>query len=120
VKLVLDEHLSPEIARQLQGRGHDVVTARELVTGRDREDAVLLAAATQAGRAVVTADVVDFIELHRAAVTSGRAHAGILLISGRRYPSSRTGIGRLESALEAFLLAHPAPNALEGQARWLA
>jgi hypothetical protein len=119
VKLALDEHFPPEIARQLRLRGHDVVTARELVTGTDRSDAELLARATAERRAVVTEDVADFVELHRAAVSSGRRHAGLVFTSPRRYPRTRRAIGRLVSALEAFLYAHPGDDALENQTRWL-
>ena len=119
MKLVLDEHFSPEIARQLRRRGHDVAAARELVTGTDRTDTELLRRATEDGRAVVTGDVADFVELHRAAVISGRRHAGIVFVSSKRFPRRRRAIGRLVSALEAFLTANPGDRELESQTQWL-
>jgi nucleoside-diphosphate-sugar epimerase len=119
VRLVLDEHFSPEIARQLRRRGHDVVAARDLLAGADRSDAELLRRATEAGRTVVTADLSDFIELHRSAVVSGRSHAGIVLASPRRFPPTKRAIGRLVSALDAFLQAHPDERPLDDQTWWL-
>ncbi|MEX0629278.1 MAG: DUF5615 family PIN-like protein [Chloroflexota bacterium] len=120
MRLVLDEHFSPEIARQLRQRGHDVVAARDLLIGPDRSDGALLRQATEAGRAVVTADVTDFIELHRAAVVRGRSHAGLVFASPRRFPSTKRAIGRLVRVLDALLAAHPADDDLDGQAVWLA
>ena len=119
MRLVLDEHFSPEIARQLRGRGHDVVVARELLIGPDWSDAELLRRATDDGRSVVTENAGDFVELHRAAVISGRRHAGIILTSAKRYPRRRRAIGRLVSALEAFLVAHPDEEKLVNQIHWL-
>jgi hypothetical protein len=115
----MDEQFSPEIARQLRRRGHDVVAARELVPGPDRSDAELLNQAGLHRRVIVTEDVADFIELHRAAVISGRRHSGLVFTSAHRYPRTRRAIGRLVSALEAFLDAHPGDDALENQTRWL-
>ena len=119
MRLVLDEHLSPSVAHELRDRGHDLVTARELLAGPDRSDAELLRRATAAGRTVVTADVADFMDLHRAAVVSGRRHAGVILVSWRRFPPRRRAVGRLVSALEAFLSAHPGDEELDNQTHWL-
>lgn len=119
MRLVLDEHLSPSVAHQLRDLGHDVVTARELLAGPDRSDAELLRQATAAGRTVVTVDVADFLELHRAAVISGRRHAGVILVSWRRFSPRRRAVGRLVSALEAILAPHPDEGELDNQTRWL-
>lgn len=119
MRLVLDEHFSPEIARQLRQRGHDVVMARDLLASPDRSDAELLRRATEAGRAVVTADVTDFTELHRSAVVRGRSHAGVVFASPRRFPLTKRAIGRLVSTLDAFLQAHREVRALAGQTWWL-
>ena len=119
MKLVLDEHLPLAVVAGLRDRGHDVVTARELVTGRDRSDAELLSRAAAERRAVVTSDVGDFVELHRRAVLTGSRHAGVILVSWRRFPPTKRTAGRFIAALDAFLLEHPADDALQGQVVWL-
>ena len=119
MNLVLDEHLSPGIARQLRRRGHDVVTARELVPGLDRSDAELLRRATEAGRTLVTADIADFTELHRASVISGRGYAGLVLVARGRFPPTARAIGRTVAALEALLAAHRGTADLENRIVWL-
>jgi hypothetical protein len=119
VRLVLDKHLSPVIAAELRKRGHDVVMARDLLTGQDRPDFELLRVATTEGRAVATVDVGDFVELHRTAVVSGRSHAGLVLLSRRRFPTTGRAIGRLVEALDALLVAHPGDRELENRCVWL-
>lgn len=119
MKLLLDEHFSPEIARQLQRLGHDVLTARDLPTGRGATDAELLSLATAQGRAIVTENVVDFIELHRAAVVTGRRHAGLIFTSPRRFPRTKRAMGRLILALDALLVAYPGDGQLDSQTLWL-
>jgi predicted nuclease of predicted toxin-antitoxin system len=118
VKLLLDEHFSPEVARQLRDRGHDVTTAREAavhaVSDRD-----LLAVAIVERRAVVTENVADFVELHRAATITGSTHYGLVFTSPRQFPRTRRAIGRLVRALEVLLRAHPSIDALRDQTWWL-
>lgn len=55
MKLLLDHDVYASTARFLRGRGHDVVTAREI--GRaNAEDVELLLAAVESGRILVTRD----------------------------------------------------------------
>jgi hypothetical protein len=61
VRLYLDENLSPRIAEQLQRRGVDAVSVRDLERLGD-EDANHLRRASQMGRVLVTTDV-DFLRL---------------------------------------------------------
>jgi len=119
VRLLLDEHFSPEIARQLRRRGHDVVAARDLVPGPGRSDAALFARAAAERRAIVTEDVADFWELHRAAVTTGRRHMGLIFTSPHRFPRTKRAMGRLVQALDDLIRAQPADDAFETQIVWL-
>ena len=119
MKLLLDEHFSPEIARQLRARGHDVVAAREDQTFRGRADADLLALAASVGRAIVTENVGDFAELHRRSVLRNQPHAGIIFTSPKRFPRTRRAIGRTVRALEALLAGRLEPHSLQGQTWWL-
>ena len=119
MKLLLDEHFSPEIARQLRNQGHDVVAARERVEWHGASDAELLDIAKQEQRAVVTENVVDFIALHRRSVVRGDRHCGLVFTSPRQFPRTRRAIGKLVRALEVQLAAHADPDALVDQTWWL-
>lgn len=85
MKVYLDENLSPGIARMLRAGGLDAVSAHEAGKGQ-LDDHAQLTHATRDGRAIVTANVSDFIDLARAAVRTNTEHAGIILI-----PSSIRG-----------------------------
>jgi predicted nuclease of predicted toxin-antitoxin system len=119
VKLLLDEHFSPEIARQLRRHRHDVVAARESPALHGLTDADLLAHATLDHRAILTENVADFAELHRIAVLAGRRHFGLVFTSPRTFPRSTRAIGRLVRAIDALLDDHRADDALVNQTRWL-
>jgi Domain of unknown function (DUF5615) len=104
--LLLDEMFSGIIAEQLRAKGHDalaVVTEAALV-GLPDEQILVHAAAT--GRALVSANIRDFVPLdarHRAA---GQTHAGLILVSARTFPQDRAFVGTIINALSA-LLARP-------------
>ena len=119
MRLLLDEHFSPEIARQLRERGHDAVAVREQTGVRGLSDRDVLALATTQRRAVVTENVADFIELHRVAVITRTSHFGLIFTSPRQFPRTRRAIGRLVRALEALLAAYPMTDGLRDQTWWL-
>jgi hypothetical protein len=119
VRLLLDEHFSPEIARQLRNRGPDVVAARERVELHGLSDRELLGWAMAERRAIVTENVVDFAELHRSAMVTGMDHYGLIFTSPRGFPGTRRAIGRLVRALDALCGARPAGDTLRGQTWWL-
>ena len=85
MKVYLDEDLSPAIAELLRRYGIDATSAQE-VGNVQLDDRAQLAYATQEGRAIVTANVVDFLDLAHEAVASNAEHAGIVLV-----PSSFRG-----------------------------
>ena len=119
MKVLLDEHFSPEIARQLRDRGHDALAVREHPDARGLSDRDVLTLATTQRRAVVTENVADFIELHRAAIITNTPHFGLVFTSSRQFPRTRRAIGRLVRALEALLSAHPSTDDLRDQTWWL-
>jgi predicted nuclease of predicted toxin-antitoxin system len=118
VKLLLDEHYSPRIAKELRRRGHDVVMARERSELRGLTDPALFAMAVAERRAIVTENAADFLPLLAAAAIRGDDHFGIVLTSPRQFPRRRRGI-RLVTALDAFLTANHADDGLRGQSWWL-
>jgi hypothetical protein len=104
--LLLDEMLSEEIARQLRKHGHDiraVVADPDLIALPD--DQILTAAATE-GRALVTANIKDFLPLDAQYKTVGRQHAGLILVTAKAFPQDRSFLGAITAALSA-LLAEP-------------
>ena len=119
MRLLFDEHYSPRIAEQLRRRGHDVVAARERAELRRLSDEALFALMASEGRAILTEDAFDFLPIVRAATVRGTDHFGVVLTSPRQFPRTSGAIGRLISALDAFLVAHSAADALRGQSWWL-
>jgi hypothetical protein len=79
VKVYLDENLSSEIAGLLRDRGIDATSAHE-VRRRQADDRTQLESATAEGRAIVTADVVDFVLLARQAIAANSDHAGLIVV----------------------------------------
>jgi hypothetical protein len=119
VKLLLDEMLSPAIARELRSRGDDV----EPVAGHpDREalsDPDVLALARAEHRAVVTNNLRDFRPLHHEAITPGGAgHFGMIFMPGG-YRRTRAGTGRIIAALEVVLASYPGEEDLRNGEAWL-
>jgi hypothetical protein len=101
--LLLDEMFSGFIAEQLRAKGHDVlavVTDPALIGLPDDQ---ILAHATMTGRALVTANIKDFMPLdarHRAA---NRAHPGLILVSAKTFPQDRAFTAEITRALSALL-----------------
>lgn len=110
MRLLLDEHLSPEIARQLRVRGHDVVAVSERPGLRGRPDRVHFASQPDERRVIVTRDLGDFRPLLADALRRGQATYGLVCIP-RRFPRNREGLGRIVTALDTLLTAHPAVDA---------
>jgi hypothetical protein len=105
LKQLLDEHLPPEIARQLRERGHDVVAVGERVDLRGRSDRVHFASLPDEQRAIVTRDLGDFRPLLAEALRRGSSSYGLVCVPAR-FPLSRQGIGRIVVALDVLLRAH--------------
>jgi hypothetical protein len=118
LRLVLDEHLSPDIATSLRQRDHDVVALTEVNLG-GTADSVVLDWAIQVGRAVVTANIKDFRPLHQAPVNRGRVTAGLVLLPSRRFLRPRSDFGTVFEALHAFLASHPGEHDLACLEHWL-
>ena len=106
MKLLLDEHLSPEIARQLRALGHDVVAVGERTDLRGRPDRVHFSSLPDEQRARVTRDLGDLRPLLAEALRRGSSTYGLVCVPVR-FPLNRDGIGRLVAALDALLQAHP-------------
>jgi len=102
-QLLLDEMFSGIIAEQLRAKGHDVlaVVADPALAGL--ADDQILAHAIAARRALVTANIKDFIPLDARYRAASQAHAGLILVSAKTFPQDRTFTGVIISALSALL-----------------
>ena len=106
MKLLLDEHLSPEIARQLRERGHDAIAVGERTNLRGRPVRVHFASLPEQQRVIVTRDLADFRPLLADALRRGTPTYGLVCVPAR-FPLNRDGIGRLVEALDALLQTNP-------------
>ena len=106
MKALLDEQLSPDIARILRERGFDVEAVNERSDLTEASDGDILEAATREQRAVVTNDIKDFRPLAAERLADGRGHAGLIFIPAKRR-RTRADTGRLADAIEFVIRAHP-------------
>lgn len=107
MKLALDHHYSPLIARVLRERGFDVVAAIEVGWEAD-EDESLLVLCQGDGRCLLTNNVGDFAVIARAWQTEGRSHAGLIFTSDVGWPRSRDTVGSYVDALAELMTANTA------------
>ena len=120
VRLLLDEHLSPEIARQLRARGHDVIAVQERPELIGRPDRVHFASMPAQRRAIVTQDLGDFRPLLAQALRAGTKTYGLVCIPAR-VSLSRQAIGQVVDSLDRLLRHHPGEDELidRGGETWL-
>jgi hypothetical protein len=94
---------SDGIAEQLRKRRHDilaVVADPGLIALSDDQ---ILAQAAAGGRALVTANIKDFIPLDAQYKAAGRRHAGLILVSTKTFPQDRSFTGAIVDAVAALL-----------------
>jgi hypothetical protein len=119
VKLLLDEMLTPAIARQLRSRGHDVQSIAGYQQREAMSDSAVLALACAEHRAVVTTNLRDFHPLHHEAIVpGGTGHFGLVFIPGS-YRRTKADTGKIVAALEAILVRYPHERDLANGETWL-
>jgi hypothetical protein len=119
MRLCLDELYTPLIAAQLRQRDHDVISVHDrpgLLGTPDRELQDLM---TAERRAIVTANVADFMILVSRLALADDHHYGLLLTSDAAMPRSRNTVGLYVRSLNRYLRAHPAEDALRDRVDWL-
>ena len=119
MKLLLDEHYSPAIARQLCAKAHDVVAVADRADLVGLSDEELFRRMGQEQRAIMTNNVKDFVPLTRQAALDGDDHYGVLLTSDKSMPRRSDTIGRMVAALDAFLRSYEDKDSYRNQVRWL-
>lgn len=118
MKLLLDEMLSPAIARELRERGHDV----EAVAGHPERAALpdpeIMELARAGHRAVVTNNLRDYRPLHNEAIApGGPGHFGMIFMPNG-YRRTKADMGRIIAALEATLKQYPGDDDLANGEAW--
>src|SRR5580658_7789037 len=101
--LLLDEMFSGDIAQQLRAKGYDVISvvADPALVGLP-DDQVLADAAT-GGRALVTANIKDFVPLDGRYRAAGQSHAGLILVSTKTFPQDRGFSSAITASLTTLL-----------------
>ena len=101
--LLLDEMFSDEIAQQLRAKGYDVTSVIADPASVGLPDDQVLAYATTEGRALVTANIKDFVPLDGRYRAGSQSHAGLILISTKTFPQNRGFPSAITTALATLL-----------------
>lgn len=116
MKALLDEQLSPQMARALRERGLDVEAVAERTDLPEAMDREVMGTAAGEERAVVTANVKDFRPIAAQRLADGRAHAGLILVPANR-GLTPDAAGALADGIDAVMRAHP--NGISGAEHWI-
>ncbi|HEY7560631.1 MAG TPA: DUF5615 family PIN-like protein [Gaiellaceae bacterium] len=119
MRLCVDEHYSPEIARRLRVRGHDVSSAKERAELLGLPDPALLAVLIQERSALMTENVGDFAPIERALAARGDDHWGFVYTPPRSMPRAASTIGVFVEALDGFLSDRRGDDDFRNQVWWL-
>jgi predicted nuclease of predicted toxin-antitoxin system len=101
--LLLDEMFADTIAQQFRTKGYDVVSVVAHPALVALPDDQILAYATAEGRALVTANIKDFMPLDSRYRAAGQAHSGLILVSTKTFPQNRGFTIAITAALETLL-----------------
>jgi hypothetical protein len=101
--LLLDEMFTDDIAQQLRTKGYDVISVVTDPALVGLPDDQILAYATAEGRALVTANVKDFVPLDARYRAADQSHAGLILVSTKTFPQNRGFPSAVTTALAALL-----------------
>ncbi len=115
--LLLDEVFSDSIAQRLRASGHDVTSVVADPALVALPDDQILADAAAEGRALVTANIKDFIPLDGRYRAAAQSHAGLILVSTKTFPQNRGFTAAVTSAFASLL--HDAAKIEPGQVMFL-
>lgn len=120
MKLLLDEMISPKIARELRQGGHDV----QAITGDRPElkatpDAEIVRRIHRERRSIVTNNVKDFQPIHSRFVAQGEDHSGMAFTRDASLPRDKASIPLWVETLRKLLEDHPADDALKNRLTYL-
>jgi hypothetical protein len=101
--LLLDEMFTDDIAQQLRTRGYDAISVVADPALLGLPDDQILAYATTEGRALITANIKDFIPLDTRYRAADQSHAGLILVSTKAFPQNRGFPSAVATALALLL-----------------
>ena len=101
--LLLDEMFSDTIAQQLRAKGHDVLAVVADPSLVSLPDDQVLSRAAATGRALVAANIKDFMPLDARYRAAGQEHAGLILVSAKTFSQNRRYTTAVTSALATLL-----------------
>jgi len=101
--LLLDEMFTDDIAQQLRTKGYDVISVVADPALVGLPDDQTLAYATAERRALVTANIKDFVPLDAQYRAADQSHAGLILVSTKTFPQNRGFPSAVTTALAALL-----------------
>ncbi len=110
IRLYLDEDVHKRVASALRLRHFDAVSAHDVGRWGLGDEEQLAFAATE-GRALLTFDSPDYIQLHRKWLHDGREHSGIII-------SDQLPVGETVRRL-LHLLNRVTPDEMRNQLYWL-
>ncbi len=120
MRLLLDEMISPRIARELRGVGHDVQAIKkdrpDLVGRTDRE---IVQRMSIEWRAIVTNDIADFQAIHERMLAAGEDHAGMVFTFDATVPRRKATISQWVQMLSSLLAGHGDERALRNRVHHL-
>lgn len=101
--LLLDEMFTDDIAQQLRTKGYDVISvvADPALAGLPGDQ--ILGYATAEGRALVTANIKEFVPLDARYRAADQSDAGLILVSTKTFPQNRGFPSAVTTALAALL-----------------
>ena len=107
MKLLLDEMISPRIARELRKNGHDVQAVKkdrpDLASRGDRE---LVRQMATEQRAIVTNDIADFQAIHDQLLAARDEHYGMVFTFDATMPRTKDAIPQWVKTLTELLTEH--------------
>jgi Domain of unknown function (DUF5615) len=101
--LLLDEMFTDDIAQQLRTKDYDVISVVADPALAGLPDDQILAYVTTEGRALVTANIKDFVPLDTRYRAADQSHAGLILVSTKTFPQNLGFPSAVATALAVLL-----------------
>ena len=108
--LLLDEMFTDDIAQQLRTKGYDVISVVADPALVGLPDDQILAYAIAEGRALVTANIKDFVPSDARYCAADQSHAGLILVSTKTFPQNRGFLPQSQPPLPRYSVVLPRSN----------